>query len=32
MNWYIWGSYGLTFVVLLLEVLLLIRRARETKA
>ncbi len=29
--WYVWGSYGVTFLVLLLEILLLRKRARETK-
>jgi heme exporter protein D len=29
--WYVWGSYGVTVLVLLLEVLFLRNRARETK-
>ena len=29
--WYVWGSYGVTFLVLLAEILLLRKRARETK-
>jgi heme exporter protein D len=29
--WYVWGSYGVTFLALLLEVVLLIRRSREAK-
>ena len=32
MNWYIVGSYAVTFALLFLEVVLLIKRARETKA
>ena len=32
MNWYIVGSYAVTFTLLFLEVVLLIKRARETKA
>jgi heme exporter protein CcmD len=32
MNWFIWGSYGVTFVLLFIEVVLLIKRTRETKA
>ena len=27
--WYVWGSYGVTAVVLILEVIALRRRARE---
>ena len=30
--WYVWGSYGVTFFLLLAELLLLRKRARETKA
>ena len=30
--WYVWGSYGITFLVLLIEVILVKKRARETKA
>ena len=30
--WYVWGSYGVTFLLLLLEVVLLAKRARETQA
>ena len=29
--WYVWGSYGVTLLVLLLEIILLRNRARETK-
>jgi heme exporter protein D len=29
--WYVWGSYGVTFACLALEVLLLRKRAREAK-
>jgi heme exporter protein D len=29
--WYVWGSYGVTLFALLLEVILLRNRARETK-
>jgi heme exporter protein D len=29
--WYVWGSYGVTFFLLGLEVLLLMRRSREAK-
>jgi heme exporter protein CcmD len=32
MNWFIWGSYGVTFALLFIEVVLLIKRSRETKA
>ena len=31
MNWYLWGSYGVTFLLLALEIIFLIRRAREAK-
>ena len=30
--WYVWGSYGVTFALLALEVLLLWKRKRETTA
>jgi heme exporter protein D len=30
--WYVWGSYGVTFLLLGAEVLLLMKRKRETKA
>ena len=30
--WYVWGSYGVTFALLALEVVLLWKRKRETKA
>jgi heme exporter protein D len=30
--WYVWGSYAVTFACLALEVLLLVKRSRETKA
>lgn len=30
--WYVWGSYGVTFLALLLEVVFLMKRSRETKA
>jgi heme exporter protein D len=29
--WYVWGSYAVTALLLLAEVLFLIRRAREAK-
>jgi heme exporter protein D len=29
--WYVWGSYGVTALVLVLEVIALRRRAREAK-
>ena len=29
--WYVWGSYGVTFACLALEILLLRKRAREAK-
>jgi heme exporter protein D len=29
--WYVWGSYGVTVLVLALEVIALRRRAREAK-
>jgi heme exporter protein D len=28
---YVWGSYGVTFALLALEVVLLLKRKRETK-
>ena len=30
--WYVWGSYGVTFFLLLVEILVLKKRLRETKA
>ena len=30
--WYVWGSYGVTFALLALEIVLLRKRSRETKA
>ncbi len=30
--WYVWGSYGVTFALLALEVILLRKRKGETKA
>jgi heme exporter protein D len=30
--WYVWGSYGVTLLVLLFEVILLKKRSSETKA
>ena len=30
--WYVWGSYGVTLVLLVLEVFLLRKRSREAKA
>jgi len=29
--WYVWGAYGVTFILLLSEMVLLRRRAREAK-
>jgi heme exporter protein D len=29
---YVWGSYGVTFALLAIEVFLLMKRKRETKA
>jgi heme exporter protein D len=29
--WYVWGSYGVTFLLLGAEIFLLLRRSRETK-
>ena len=31
-GFYVWGSYGVTFALLALEILLVRRRAREAKA
>ena len=31
-GFYIWGSYGVTFALLALEVVLLLKRKREAKA
>ena len=28
--WFVWGSYGVTFAALLLEVIFLLRRKNET--
>ena len=30
--WYVWGSYGVTLLALLLEIVTLRKRAREAKA
>jgi hypothetical protein len=30
-HWYLWGSYGVTFALLLVELALLMKRVRETK-
>ena len=30
-GWYVWGSYGVTFACLALEVVLVLKRSRETK-
>jgi heme exporter protein D len=30
--WYVWGSYGVTFLLLILEIVLLAKRAHETPA
>ena len=30
--WYVWGSYGVTFSCLVLEVIFLMKKTRETKA
>ena len=34
MNWYLWGSYGATFFLLLMEIIFLLKRTKdsETKA
>jgi heme exporter protein D len=29
--WYVWGSYGVTFACLAIEMVLLLRRSREAK-
>ena len=29
--WYVWGSYGVTFACLAVEVFLLMKRSREAK-
>jgi heme exporter protein CcmD len=31
-GFYLWGSYGVSFVLLLLEIVLLAKRKREAKA
>ncbi len=31
-GWYVWGSYGVTFLLLLAEILLLRNRARKSEA
>ena len=31
-GWYVWGSYGVTFACLAIEIALLRRRSRETQA
>jgi heme exporter protein D len=30
--WYVWGSYGVTFLCLAIEIFVLLKRSRETKA
>jgi len=30
--WYVWGSYGVTLLCLGAEIVVLLRRSRETKA
>jgi heme exporter protein D len=30
--WYVWGSYGVTLACLAIEVFLVMKRSRETKA
>jgi heme exporter protein D len=30
--WYVWGSYGVTFLCLFLEMVFLLKKSRETKA
>jgi heme exporter protein D len=30
--WYVWGSYGVTFFLFMLELALLVRRARRNEA
>jgi heme exporter protein D len=29
--WYVWGSYGVTFACLALEIIFLLRKSREAK-
>jgi heme exporter protein D len=29
--WYVWGSYGVTFACLAIEMVLLLKRSREAK-
>jgi heme exporter protein D len=29
--WYVWGSYGVTFICLALEIIFLMKRSREAK-
>ena len=29
--WYVWGAYGVTLALLLLEIVVLLKRKRETK-
>ena len=29
--WYVWGSYGVTFACLAIEIVLLLKRSREAK-
>jgi heme exporter protein D len=29
--WYVWGSYGVTFALIALEIVLLVNRTRETE-
>jgi heme exporter protein D len=29
--WYVWGSYGVTFVLLIVEVILLRKRSRQSE-
>jgi heme exporter protein D len=31
-GWYVWGSYGVTFAALALEIFFLWKRSREAKA
>jgi len=31
-GFYVWGAYGVTFILLTIEVALLMKRKRETKA
>jgi heme exporter protein D len=30
-GWYVWGSYGVTFACLALEIVVVMKRSRETK-